>query len=72
MINKPLPFKDLNIGIPIITPIKERGFINHGSGLEYLKVSSRLELLMAFKQLGICEDSFLSVGPSEISGPQSR
>ena len=33
MINEPLPFKDLNIRIPIITPIKGRGFINHGSGL---------------------------------------
>ena len=33
MINEPPPFKDLNIRIPIITPIKGRGFINHGSGL---------------------------------------
>ena len=29
MINKPPPFNDLNIRIPI----KGRGFINHGSGL---------------------------------------
>ena len=37
MINKPTPFKDLNIRIPIIPPIKGRGFINQGSGLETLK-----------------------------------
>ena len=33
MINKPPPFKGLNIRIPITTPIKGRGFINQGSGL---------------------------------------
>ena len=33
MINKPPPFKGLNIGIPIITPIKGRGFMNQGSTL---------------------------------------
>ena len=33
MINEPLPFQDLNIRIPIITRIKGRGFVNHGSGL---------------------------------------
>ena len=33
MINKPLPFKGLNIRIPIIVPIKRKGFINQGSGL---------------------------------------
>ena len=33
MINKPPPFTGLNIRIPIITPIKGREFINHGSGL---------------------------------------
>ena len=33
MINNPPPFKDLNIGIPIIIPIKGRGFLNHGSTL---------------------------------------
>ena len=30
MINKPPPFKGLNIRIPIIIPVKRRGFINHG------------------------------------------
>ena len=30
MINKPPPFKDLSFRIPIIIPIKGRGFINHG------------------------------------------
>ena len=38
MINKPVPFKDLNIRIPIRIPIKGRGFINHGSGLEGFRV----------------------------------
>ena len=33
MIHKPLPFKDLNIRIPIIIPMEGRGFIIHGSGL---------------------------------------
>ena len=28
--NKPTPFKGLNIKIPNIIPIKGRGFINHG------------------------------------------
>ena len=35
MLNKPPPFKDLNIRMPIIIPIKGRGFINHGSGLGF-------------------------------------
>ena len=35
MINKPPPFKDLNIRIPIIIPIKGSGFLNHGSGLDF-------------------------------------
>ena len=33
MINKPPPFKGLDIRIPIIIPIKGRGFIDQGSGL---------------------------------------
>ena len=33
MVQKPPPFKGLNIRILIINPIKGRGFINHGSGL---------------------------------------
>ena len=33
MINKPPPFKGLNIRIPITIPIKGRGLINQGSGL---------------------------------------
>ena len=33
MIDKSPPFKGLNIGIPIIIPIKGRGLINQGSGL---------------------------------------
>ena len=33
MINKPDPFQDLNVRIPIRTPIKGRGFINKESTL---------------------------------------
>ena len=33
MISKTPPFMDLNIRIPILFPIKGRGFIDHGSGL---------------------------------------
>ena len=33
MINKPSPFKGLNIRIPSIIPVKGRGGINQGSGL---------------------------------------
>ena len=33
MINKPPPFKGLKIRIPIIVPIRGRGFINQGSGV---------------------------------------
>ena len=33
MINKPSPFKGLNIRIPTIIPLKGRGFINQGFGL---------------------------------------
>ena len=29
MINKPLPFKGLNIRIPIMIPVKERWFTDH-------------------------------------------
>ena len=32
--NKPPAFEGLNIRIPIIIPMKGRGFINHGSGLD--------------------------------------
>ena len=35
MIDKPPPFKGLDIKIPIIIPIKGRGFINLGSGLDW-------------------------------------
>ena len=36
MIHNPPPFKGLNIKIPIIIPIKERGLIYQGSGLSSL------------------------------------
>ena len=42
MINKPPPFQGLSIRIPIIIPIKGRGFINRGSGLIYIEASSQI------------------------------
>ena len=33
MINKSPPFKGLSIRIPVMIPIKWRGFVNQGSGL---------------------------------------
>ena len=46
MINKPLPFKDLSIRIPIIIPIKG-GYINQGSTLHatYLKCQGNVAIL---------------------------
>ena len=44
MINKPLPFEDLNIRIPIVIPIKGR-VINHGSGLVHSLDPPRLQAL---------------------------
>ena len=41
MISKPTPFKDLHVRIPIIIPIKGRGFIDHGSGLLMLKLNPK-------------------------------
>ena len=35
MIHKPPPFYGLNIRIPILLPIKGRGFIEQGSTLEW-------------------------------------
>ena len=32
MIDKPPPFEGLNISIPIMIPIKGRGFVNQGFG----------------------------------------
>ena len=45
MINKPPPFKDLNIGIPIVIPIKGRGVINHESGVLRQTVLTDSQLL---------------------------
>ena len=43
--NKPPPFKGLNIRIINITPIKGRGVINHGSGLSPTTVLLNPKLL---------------------------
>ena len=40
MIDKHPPSQGLNIRIPIISPIKGRGFINHGSTLGHLGTAS--------------------------------
>ena len=42
MINKPAPFKGLNIRIPIIIPIKGRGLLIRG--LHYLKMGLRFRI----------------------------
>ena len=34
MIGEPPPWKGLNVRVPSIIPIKGRGFINQGSGLD--------------------------------------
>ena len=39
MINKPPPFEGLNTRIPIMIPIKGRGFVNQGSGLGALSTA---------------------------------
>ena len=44
MINNPPCFKGLNTSIPIITPIKGRGFINQGSGLGFMVEGFRASL----------------------------
>ena len=36
MINKHTPFKGLYVRIPMIIPIKGRGFVNQGSGLQWM------------------------------------
>ena len=35
LLKRPPPFKGLDIRIPIIIPIKGRGFVNQGSGLGF-------------------------------------
>ena len=57
MINKPPPFKGLNIRIPIIIPIKGRGFINHGSGLRDKAPN------LGFRGLGLTGSGFRGLGP---------
>ena len=52
MINKPPPFKGLNIRIHTIVPIKGRGFINHGSGLR----SDRIRKMVATQIYGLFGD----------------
>ena len=39
MISKTPPFQGLNIRIPIIIPIRGRGFVNQGSGLGALSTA---------------------------------
>ena len=44
MIHKPFPVKGLNIKIPIITPVKGRGFINQGSTLVEIQHHCRMAM----------------------------
>ena len=44
MINKPLLVKGLDIRIPIMIPMKGRGFINHGFALGFQVENGRCEL----------------------------
>ena len=61
MINKPPPFTGLKIRIPIIIPIKGRGFINHG-----------FRLMAGLLILGVCASNVLSaefqIGNAEGAG----
>ena len=58
MINRPSPFKGLKIRIPITIPIKGRGFINHGFGLEMSKrLFLRASRCSDLKSSADCEDS---------------
>ena len=41
MINKPPPFKGLNMRIPVVIPIKGRVFLNQGSGVWVITVHFR-------------------------------
>ena len=45
MINKPLPFKGLNIGIPIIIPVKGRGLLIRGWGYPEYQIPAAQEIL---------------------------
>ena len=53
MINKPTPFKGLNIRIPIIIPIKGRGFINQGSTLRLILKALSDTMLSSLKFGGV-------------------
>ena len=48
MINKPPPLKGLNSSMPIITPVKGRGFINQGSGLVNVPFRTTVNLKCLF------------------------
>ena len=62
MINKPPPLKCLDVRISIIIPIKGRGFINQGSGLNLnLRHSALHELgvrIISLKSFQVCSLGF--------------
>ena len=45
MMNKPLPFKGLNIRIPSIIPIEGRGFKGSGIAPKMVVISEKISLL---------------------------
>ena len=74
MINKPPPFKDLKVRIPIATPVKGSGFVNHGSGLGFGLYGLGLMFtvwalgLMGFRVFQVrCGTWWVHVGPSKAS-----
>ena len=72
MINNPPPFKGLNTRIPIIIPMKGRGFINQGSTLGFWVLPLTLKWLglgfRVFKRLGfgVCHAFQDGRGPKRV------
>ena len=74
MINKLPPFEGLNIRIPIIIPVKGRGFINQGSGLPCLRLWILTFSGFGTWGVGICGSAIYGLGmqPLIVCGLQAR
>ena len=57
MINESPPFKGLHIRIPIIIPVKGKGFINQGSGLTCSTGAPQEKCSRALSQCPIAQDN---------------